>query len=148
MAFCRVPYRDRTSERSKMVFLTASGGGEGGMDPNGDPVRDDAGEERMPSERVEEPDVVVPTETVYLDLDGDGVPDAVRTTSTIGFDVSGDGVVDVVEVTEELASGIGVDGTAAAIRLTDTFEADFEHDGTVEQFESVTIDIESDAARD
>ncbi len=36
----------------------------------------------------EEPDVVAPTETVFLDLDGDGVVDAVQTTRTVGYDVS------------------------------------------------------------
>ena len=86
----------------------------------------------------EEPDVVVPTETVFLDLDGDGVVDAVQTTRTVGFDVSGDGLVDVVEVTEELASGIGVDGTPSAIALTDTVESDFEHDGEAD-IEAITV---------
>ena len=65
------------------------------------PPRDEVSEQDLASE----PDVVVPTETVFLDLDGDGVLDAVQTTRTVGFDVSGDGLVDVVEVTEELASG-------------------------------------------
>src|SRR3954470_14564005 len=51
------------------------------------------------------PDVVVPTETEYLDLDGDGIPDAVRTTQVSGFDVTGDGIIDVVETVDEVASG-------------------------------------------
>jgi hypothetical protein len=89
-----------------------------------------------------EPDAIAPTETEYLDLDGDGVVDAVRTTSVTGYDVTGDGEIDVVETVEELAERIDVTGTPGHVLVTDTVDADFDHDGAAEIIESVELDIE------
>jgi hypothetical protein len=85
------------------------------------------------------PDAVTPSESSYLDLDGDGIPDAVKTSRTLGYDVTGDGAIDVVETIDEVASEIDIAGVPHHVEVTDTLEADVHHDGALEVVDVVSV---------